>query len=122
MSLNMAIYGMLKAGDVLLLPGMEHNAVSRPAADLEDRGIIKVRTLLADPDTIELTIKYVEGTGRFEHVKPGAPNRESKANERGTRRPSKNRRNNEEERDRQGREATRGERTERRRTRVDDRR
>ena len=50
MSLNMAIYGMLKQDDVLLLPGMEHNAVSRPAADLEDRGIVKVRTLLADRD------------------------------------------------------------------------
>lgn len=35
MSLNMAIYGCLKAGDVLLLPGMEHKGVSRPAADLE---------------------------------------------------------------------------------------
>ena len=50
MSLNMAIQGMLKQDDLLLLPGMEHNAVSRPAADLEDRGIIKVKTLLADKD------------------------------------------------------------------------
>lgn len=48
MSLNLAVQGMLRSGDTLLLPGMEHNAVSRPAAELEDRGVIRVRRLLAD--------------------------------------------------------------------------
>lgn len=48
MSLNMAIYGILRKGDTLLLPGMEHNAISRPAAALEDSGSICCKTLTAD--------------------------------------------------------------------------
>ena len=47
-SLNMALLGTLEKGDVLLLTGMEHNAVSRPAAALADhRGVI-LRNLVAD--------------------------------------------------------------------------
>jgi len=48
MSLNMAIYGLLRDGDNLLLPGMEHNSVSRPATALEDAGKIKISSLRAD--------------------------------------------------------------------------
>lgn len=50
MSLNMAIYGCLHKGEALLLPGMEHNAISRPVAALEDAGTINVQTLIAAPD------------------------------------------------------------------------
>ena len=50
MSLNMGIQGMLRWGDRLLLTGMEHNAVSRPAAALADEAKIKLHTLLADSD------------------------------------------------------------------------
>ena len=48
MSLNMAICGLLRDGDTLLLPGMEHNSVSRPATALEDAGKIKIVALRGD--------------------------------------------------------------------------
>jgi cysteine desulfurase family protein len=48
MSLNMAIYGLLREGDTLILPGMEHNSISRPACALEDAGKIKIKSLMAD--------------------------------------------------------------------------
>ncbi len=50
MSLNMAIFGTLKQGDTLILPGMEHNAVSRPAFALEDDEIIDVKSLRGSSD------------------------------------------------------------------------
>lgn len=50
MSLNMAIFGSLRKGDTLILPGMEHNAISRPAAALEDAGTIRIKTLIAESD------------------------------------------------------------------------
>ena len=48
MSLNMAINGLLSPDDILLLAGMEHNAVSRPAAALADEGKIELREVIAD--------------------------------------------------------------------------
>ena len=39
MSLNMAIKGLLKAGDHVLISSMEHNAVMRPLTQLLDKGI-----------------------------------------------------------------------------------
>ena len=39
MSLNMIMKGLLKPGDHLIISGMEHNAVSRPATQLEKAGV-----------------------------------------------------------------------------------
>ena len=48
MSLNMGLRGLLSDGKKLLLCGMEHNAVSRPAAAMSDSGMISVCQLFAD--------------------------------------------------------------------------
>src|SRR5574344_1243847 len=39
MSLNMIMKGLLRPGDHLIISGMEHNAVARPAAQLEGTGV-----------------------------------------------------------------------------------
>lgn len=48
MSLNMALFGLLKAGDHLIISGMEHNALWRPAMAMEKMGIITVTRIAAD--------------------------------------------------------------------------
>jgi cysteine desulfurase/selenocysteine lyase len=50
MSLNMAIFGMLKQGSSLILSGMEHNAVSRPAVALEDEDLLDIKSLRGDSE------------------------------------------------------------------------
>ncbi len=47
-SLNMALFGLLKPGDHLILSGMEHNALWRPAAALAQEGKITVSKIQAD--------------------------------------------------------------------------
>lgn len=42
-ALNLAIFGTLKHGDIVVSSRMEHNAVIRPLLELERRGIIQVR-------------------------------------------------------------------------------
>ena len=39
MSLNMIMKGVLRPGDHLIISGMEHNAVARPATQLEAAGV-----------------------------------------------------------------------------------
>lgn len=39
MSLNMIMKGVLRTGDHLIISGMEHNAVARPAMQLEAAGV-----------------------------------------------------------------------------------
>jgi len=48
MSLNMAIRGLLQPGSHVLTSSMEHNAVMRPLAELEDKGIITLDIIPAD--------------------------------------------------------------------------
>ena len=47
-SLNMALFGLLKQGDHLIISGMEHNAMWRPAMALEKAGVITVTRVAAD--------------------------------------------------------------------------
>ncbi|MCR4963080.1 MAG: aminotransferase class V-fold PLP-dependent enzyme [Firmicutes bacterium] len=47
-SLNMALFGLLKPGDHLLISSMEHNALWRPAAALAREGKISVSQIQAD--------------------------------------------------------------------------
>ncbi len=48
MSLNMALFGLLKPGSHLIISGMEHNAVWRPAAALEKAGTITLTRIKPD--------------------------------------------------------------------------
>jgi cysteine desulfurase family protein len=46
--LNAAIYGLLRRGDRVVTTSMEHNSVMRPLRDLEQRGVVALRTVPGD--------------------------------------------------------------------------
>ena len=64
-SLNLAIYGMLHAGDHVVTTSMEHNSVMRPLRDLERRGIIHLTVVPSSPEgfaDIPEIARVVQGT------------------------------------------------------------
>lgn len=48
MALNMAIHGLVRAGDHVLISAMEHNAVYRPVVFLAEQGVITYSVIPAD--------------------------------------------------------------------------
>ena len=48
MALNMAIHGLVRKGDHVLISSMEHNAVYRPVTHLAEQGLITVSVIPAD--------------------------------------------------------------------------
>lgn len=64
-AINIALFGLLKAGDRVITSAMEHNAISRPLHALEARGVEVVRVPvgacgLIDPAVIRAAVR--EGT------------------------------------------------------------
>ncbi|MGE4542865.1 MAG: aminotransferase class V-fold PLP-dependent enzyme [Pedobacter sp.] len=64
-AINIALFGLLQAGDRVITSAMEHNAISRPLHALEARGVEVVRVPvdacgLIDPAVIRATVR--EGT------------------------------------------------------------
>lgn len=49
-AINMALKGILKRGDHLVITDMEHNAVLRPALKLQAEGMISLSIVESDPD------------------------------------------------------------------------
>lgn len=49
-ALNLALRGLLRAGDHVVTTAMEHNSVLRPLHDLRDRGLIDFTVVDAGPD------------------------------------------------------------------------
>ena len=49
-ALNMAIYGIMHSGGHMIISGLEHNSVSRPAAELARKGIISLSVAQVYPD------------------------------------------------------------------------
>lgn len=61
-AINLALQGMLKPGDHVITSRMEHNAVTRPLAYLEDAGVMVTKVTTdpvtgADPDEIRKSIR-----------------------------------------------------------------
>ncbi len=48
--LNLAIAGLLRAGDHVVVSGLEHNSVMRPLQALSDAGTIRVSVVAPEPD------------------------------------------------------------------------
>ncbi|MBQ8923078.1 MAG: aminotransferase class V-fold PLP-dependent enzyme [Oscillospiraceae bacterium] len=49
-ALNLAIYGLLRQGDHVIISNLEHNSVARPAAALADAGVIRLSVARVYPD------------------------------------------------------------------------
>ena len=49
-ALNLAIHGLLRQGDHVILSSLEHNSAARPAAALAEAGIIRCSAARVDPD------------------------------------------------------------------------
>lgn len=49
-ALNLAIHGMLRQGDHVIISSMDHNSVSRPVATLAERGVITYSIAEVTPD------------------------------------------------------------------------
>lgn len=49
-ALNLAVYGLLRQGDHVIISSLEHNSVARPAAALADAGVIRLSVARVYPD------------------------------------------------------------------------
>lgn len=68
LSLNMVLNGLIEPGDHVLATSIEHNAVARPLALLEERGVCRVSYLPCGPDgslAPELIARHVKSNTRL---------------------------------------------------------